>query len=148
MQGTVWHIPNGTIARVGNMSQQWARALLDVEVAWGTDVDTVQPVIQAVADEMWGEAAWRRKMLEPPEVWGVERLEAEAIAIRLVVKTRPAEQFPVVRELRRRLANAFADRDIAVRPPQAEAWVRRDAGSSHEVSGRAPDAPDGDSPRS
>ncbi len=66
VQGTVWHIPNGEIARVGNMSQQWARALLDVEVAWGTDVDTVQLVIQAVADEMWGEAAWRRKMLEPP----------------------------------------------------------------------------------
>jgi len=147
VQGTVWHIPNGTIARVGNMSQQWARALLDVEVAWGTDVDRVQPVIQEVADGLWADAAWRRKILEPPEVWGIERLEAEAIAIRLVVKTRPAEQFLVVRELRRRLANAFGDRGIAVRPPQDEAWVRRDAGSSHEVSGPAPDAPDGDASR-
>jgi small conductance mechanosensitive channel len=133
VQGTVWHIPNGTIARVGNMSQQWARALLDVEVAWGTDVDRVIPVIQEVADGMWGEATWRRKMLEAPEVWGVERLEAEAIAIRLVVKTRPAEQFPVVREMRRRLANVFGDREIAIRPPQDDTWVRRDAGSSHET---------------
>jgi moderate conductance mechanosensitive channel len=135
VQGTVWHIPNGTIARVGNLSQQWARALLDVEVAWGSDVDRVEAVIQEVADSMWAEAPWRRKMLEAPEVWGVERIEAEngAIAIRLVVKTRPAEQFPVVRELRRRLANTFADRDIAIRPPQDDAWVRRDAGSSHET---------------
>jgi moderate conductance mechanosensitive channel len=140
VQGTVWHIPNGTIARVGNLSQQWSRALLDVEVAYGTDVDRVQPVIEQVADGLWRDPTWRGKILEVPEVWGIERIEAEAIAIRLVVKTRPAEQFPVVRELRRRLTNAFLDAGIAIRPPQSEAWVRRDPGSSHEVDEGA-DAP-------
>jgi small conductance mechanosensitive channel len=133
VQGTVWHVPNGGIARVGNMSQQWARALLDVEVAYGTDVDRVEPVIKQVADGLWRDPAWRGRIVEAPEVWGIERLDPEAIAIRLVVKTRPAEQFPVVRELRRRLANAFLDRGIAMRPPQGSTWVRRDPGSSHEV---------------
>src|SRR6185312_10526168 len=33
-EGVVWHIPNGTILRVGNKSQQWARALLDIPVAY------------------------------------------------------------------------------------------------------------------
>ena len=49
--GTVWHVPNGTILRVGNMSQQWARALLDVSVAYGSDLDLAQAVIKAAADE-------------------------------------------------------------------------------------------------
>ena len=133
VEGTVWHIPNGSILRLGNLSQQWSRALLDVEVAQGTDLDRVLPVIEEVAHGLWDDPAWRGKLLEPPEVWGVERLEAEAIAIRLVVKTRPGDQFPVTRALRRRLADTFADKGIAIRPPQADEWVRRDAGSSREV---------------
>ena len=79
----------------------------------GTDIDEAQPVIKAVADGLWPRT--RRgaaSILEPPEVWGVERLGPEAIAIRLVVKTRPADQFPVMRELRRRLADAFLDDGI------------------------------------
>ena len=44
--GTVWHVPNGTILRVGNMSQQWARALLDVSVVYGSDLDLAQAVIK------------------------------------------------------------------------------------------------------
>ena len=62
VQGTVWHIPNGTIARVGNMSQQWARALLDVEVAPDTDLDTAQATIKTVADGLWQDADWSGKM--------------------------------------------------------------------------------------
>ena len=138
VNGTVWHIPNGSFTRVGNLSQQWARALLDVEVAYGTDLDRAEEVIRRVADELWREQAWAGKVLEAPEIWGVERVEPDVVALRLVVKTRPASQFPVVRELRRRLADAFVDAGIAIRSPQSEAWVRRDAGTSHE----APEAPD------
>jgi moderate conductance mechanosensitive channel len=133
VDGTVWHIPNGSITRIGNRSQQWSRALLDVEVAQGTDLDRVMPVIDEVAHGLWNDRSWRGKLLEAPEVWGVERLEAEAIAIRLVIKTHPGDQFPVMRALRRRLADTFAAKGIAVRPPQSDEWVRRDAGSSREV---------------
>ncbi len=107
VEGTVWHVPNGQILRVGNKSQMWARALLDVGVANGTDLDEAQAVIKATADQLWGEAEWEGLVLEEPEVWGVERLGAEGIAIRLVVKTQPSEQFKVMRELRARL-----DRDL------------------------------------
>jgi small-conductance mechanosensitive channel len=133
VNGTVWHIPNGTIERVGNMSQQWARALLDVEVAPGTDVDRAQAVIKEVADGLWHDPEWNGRVLEEPEVWGVERLGPDAIVIRLVVKTRPNQQFGVMRELRRRLADAFVDEDIDMPLPMRSAWVERDAGSSHEV---------------
>jgi small conductance mechanosensitive channel len=133
VNGTVWHIPNGTIERVGNMSQQWARALLDVEVAYGTDIDDAQAVIKEVADGLWHDPAWSGKVLEEPEVWGVERLGPDAVVIRLVVKTRPAAQFPVMRELRRRLSDTFLERGIEMPFSQRSVWVRRDEGSSHEV---------------
>ncbi|MGH9228736.1 MAG: mechanosensitive ion channel family protein [Acidimicrobiales bacterium] len=132
VEGTVWHIPNGNIMRVGNMSQQWARALLDVSLAVDTDVDHAQEVIQRVADGVWTDPAWSGEMLEEPEVWGVERLGPEAIVIRLVVKTKPGEQFNVVRELRRRLQQALTDEGIELPDPGRMVWVQRDAGSTQE----------------
>jgi len=138
VNGTVWHIPNGSIERVGNMSQQWARALLDIDVAYGTDIDRAQAVIKQVADQLWQDRKWSGKVLEEPEVWGIENLGPEAIVLRLVVKTRPAEQFTVMRELRRRIADAFLDDGIIIPHPSREIWVRRDSGSSHETAEEPP----------
>jgi small conductance mechanosensitive channel len=132
VNGTVWHIPNGNILRIGNMSQQWARALLDVSLATDTDVDHAQDVIKRVADSVWNDSDWHGEILEEPEVWGVERLGPDAIVIRLVVKTKPAEQFPVMRELRRRLLEAFAAEGVELPDPGRVVWVEREAGTSQE----------------
>ncbi|HEX8101838.1 MAG TPA: mechanosensitive ion channel family protein [Solirubrobacteraceae bacterium] len=111
VDGTVWHVPNGEIRRVGNKSQLWSRALLDVEVAHGTDVDHAGALIKAVADEIWKEHA---EVLEEPELWGVERMDATGVAIRLVVKTTPADQWRISRELRRRIKAAFDREGVEV----------------------------------
>jgi small conductance mechanosensitive channel len=133
VNGTVWHIPNGNITRVGNMSQQWARALLDVSLDIDTDVDHAQDVIKRVADGLWHDPDWQGEVLEEPEVWGVEKLGPDAIVIRLVVKTRPAEQFNVMRELRGRLFEAFTAAGIELPQPGRMTWVERDRGSSQET---------------
>ncbi|HEY3142612.1 MAG TPA: mechanosensitive ion channel family protein [Acidimicrobiales bacterium] len=127
VRGTVWHVPNGTIQRVANMSQQWARALLDVSVAYGTDVDRATEVIKETAEQMWRDPEWEGSILEQPEVWGVEQLSQDAIQIRLVVKTRPSEQFRVTRDLRRRLLPAFEAAGIAVPNGQRTVVLREDA---------------------
>jgi moderate conductance mechanosensitive channel len=132
VNGTVWHIPNGNIVRIGNMSQQWARALLDVSLATDTAVDHAQDVIKRVADSVWNDPEWHGDILEEPEVWGVERLGPEGIVIRLVVKTKPSEQFPVMRELRRRLLDAFVAEGIELPDAGRMVWVQRDAGTSQE----------------
>jgi small conductance mechanosensitive channel len=137
VNGTVWHIPNGNILRIGNMSQQWARALLDVSLATDTAVDHAQDVIKRVADSVWNDPEWHGDILEEPEVWGVERLGPEAIVIRLVVKTRPSEQFTVMRELRRRLVDAFAAEGIELPDPGRMVWVQRDEGTSQESEPQA-----------
>ena len=53
VNGTMWTIPNGEIRRVGNSSQLWARTVLDVDVAYDTDIDLAASVIKEVADEVW-----------------------------------------------------------------------------------------------
>jgi small conductance mechanosensitive channel len=107
--GTVWHIPNGAIVRVGNKSQHWARALLDVEVAGDTDVDHAEHVIQRVVQDLYNE---RDDILEEPEVRGIERRDDGPLVFRLLVKTLPADRAVVGPELRRRLADAFASEGI------------------------------------
>lgn len=108
--GTVWHVPNGAIVRVGNKSQHWARALVDVEVAAGTDVDHAEHVIERVARELYGE---RDDILEQPEVRGIDLREDGGLVLRLLVKTLPADREAVEGALRARLAARFQREGIA-----------------------------------
>jgi small conductance mechanosensitive channel len=135
VDGTVWHVPNGEIRRVGNMSQQWARALLDVQVAYDTDLGLAQDVVKSVADELWHEDAWRTDILEEPEIWGIESLGANGIAIRLVVKTQPGRQWAVSRELNRRIKERFDSEGIEIPFPQQVMWLRQDSGSDRAQDG-------------
>lgn len=114
VEGTVWHIPNGEIKRVGNFSQEWSRALLDIQVAHGTELTRAEAVIKETADAMWRSEEWRAAVLEEPEVWGVEGVAATGITIRLVLKTRPADQWRVLRALRLNIIQAFERAGIEV----------------------------------
>ncbi|MCZ7525196.1 MAG: mechanosensitive ion channel family protein [Acidimicrobiia bacterium] len=129
VEGIVWHIPNGEIRRVGNMSQGWSRALLDISVGYGTDIPTASRVIKEVADAMWRDPAYAGVILSEPEVWGVQELGADGIVIRLVVKTAPLEQWAVGRELRGRLKVAFDEAGIEIPFPQRTVWFRNADGT-------------------
>ena len=111
VDGTVWHVPNGEIRRVGNKSQLWSRALLDVEVTYGTDVELASRIIKREADEVWRASD---RVLEEPELWGIEDLGPTGVIIRLVAKTVPAEQWAVARELRARIKVAFEREGIEI----------------------------------
>ena len=125
--GTVWHVRNGEILRLGNMRQGWSQALLDVSVGPDADTDRAAAVLKAVADELWRDDEVGRLVLEEPEVWGVEDLGEHGTAIRLAIRTAPLEQWVVARELRRRLTVAFAEEGIEVPVPQRAMWLRTDA---------------------
>ena len=147
IEGTLWHIPNGEIRRIGNMSQQWARVLLDVQVAYETDVDAAMEIIEAVAGAMAEEDDYRDLFLDPPEVWGVQDLGADGIDLRLVIKTKPAEQWAIGRELRRRIKRAFDAAEVEIPFPQRTVWLRTEepvTPASAEVDGgrRAEQPPD------
>ncbi len=126
VNGTLWHIPNGEIRRVANKSQEWARAVLDIEVSYDTDLGHASEVIKRVADQVWEEQIPEATILEEPEIWGVEELGASGISIRLVVKVDPSEQWATARILRRRIKDAFDAEGIEIPFPQRVVWLRTD----------------------
>ena len=113
VEGTLWHVPNGQLTRVANKSQEWARALIDVVVPYQADLDAVTDLMQSVADDLTADDRWQREVLEPADIWGVQDFAADGIHVRMVIKTRPAAQFGLLRELRRRLKAAFDVAGIA-----------------------------------
>jgi small-conductance mechanosensitive channel len=103
--GTVWFVPNGEIKRVGNTSMEWSRALIDVLIAYDSDLPKVTAAIGDVARDFAADEDWAPSVLEPPEVWGVQAMAADGLTIRLVVKTAPRQQYAVARELRGRITD-------------------------------------------
>ncbi|MBR7539026.1 mechanosensitive ion channel, partial [Mycobacterium tuberculosis] len=52
LDGTLWHVRNGEIRRVGNQSQGGARAVLDIPIAYNTTVATYASVIEDTTKEI------------------------------------------------------------------------------------------------
>ncbi len=127
INGAMWHVPNGEIVRVANKSQLWARALLDVEVAYEADLRHAQEVIMGVAQEMWADPDWGgNEIVEEPEVWGIQSLGADGVSVRVVMKTEPAKQFGVEREFRLRVKEALEREGIDIPYPQRTVWIRHE----------------------
>ncbi len=127
VRGTLWHVPNGEIRRVGNMSQVWARAILDIDVAYDTDLDLAMETIKTVADRLWEEQLEEATIVEEPVISGVQNFGADAVTIRLSVRTEPSEQWSTGRVLRKRIKEAFDDAGIEIPFPQRTVWLRSEA---------------------
>jgi small conductance mechanosensitive channel len=120
--GTVWYVRNGEIARVGNKSQGWSRALLDVPLALGSDIPTARALALEVAESVRDDERLSGTVLEDPEVWGLEAIGAEGLVLRITMKTTATQEGAVERELRERLIAAFEENDISIGVPQRLVW--------------------------
>ncbi|HJQ45509.1 MAG TPA: mechanosensitive ion channel family protein [Amycolatopsis sp.] len=100
VKGTVWYVRNGEVLRVGNSSQGYANAVIDVPLNYTADVDRAVDVLTDAASKAVAAEPLAHDVLEPPQVLGVERVTPEGIEIRLTVKTRPGRQWSVQRALR------------------------------------------------
>ena len=109
VKGTVWYVRNGEVLRVGNSSQGFANAVVDVPLSYTADVDRAVEVLTAAANAVVATDSLSAGVLEPPQVLGVERVTPEGIEIRLTVKTRPGKQWSVQRALRAGVIAALED---------------------------------------
>jgi len=109
LAGTVWHIPNGSIVRVGNKSQNWARAIVEMVVAHSADLRKARSIMADVASQMSTEEEWAAAMRvgAVADDQGVSAMSPTGITLRLVVDTEPKSQWGVERELRLRIKEAF-----------------------------------------
>lgn len=107
LNGSLWHIRNGEIARVRNDGQDWSRAVLDVSVAYEANLDTVYSVLERTGRELREDPEFAGVLLEDLSVWGIQSLETSGVVVRIAVKTVPLKQWGVTRELRRRVKDAL-----------------------------------------
>jgi small-conductance mechanosensitive channel len=124
--GTVWYVRNGEVLRVGNSSQGFAVAVVDIPVAYGVDVDQANEIMARVAGAVIADEPVSKDVLEPPEVLGMEKVTPESITLRLTVKVRPGRQWAVQRALRAKLMAAFED--AGIRPPLGRLFPGSESG--------------------
>jgi moderate conductance mechanosensitive channel len=117
--GTLHVIPNGNIQLVSNKSRGWARAIVDVRVGYGEDVQGVRELLEELFEELRAEPAMRDWLMEGPSVLGIETLAEYGQVIRVVAETRPSKRPDTERVLRERISARLAERGIHVPMPPA-----------------------------
>jgi len=118
------YIPNGEIKSVSNMTKEWSRALLHVEVAYGENVDRVMEVLREILDEFKEDETFGPQLVNDPVIPGVEKLGESGVTIRIMLDTQPIKQWDIMRELRRRIKNRFDEVGIEIPFPQRSVWMR------------------------
>lgn len=144
VHGVVHIVPNGEIKRVSNLTRTWARAVLDVGVAYREDADRVMAVLREVGRELHEDPEWKHFLVEEVAVPGIESFGESTVNIRVMAKTVPLKQWDVARELRRRIKRRFDEEGIETSNPRT--LVLQDEASRDPHAGRSGHDPEREDP--
>lgn len=114
--GRLWFVRNGEILTLGNASQGWGRAIMDITVGADEDLDLVERAALESARGLLNSPEFARRVTGEPEVLGLESVYGDRATIRLAIRTRPEAQYAVQRELRARIKKHFAELGIQLAP--------------------------------
>jgi len=117
-EGRVIYIPNGEIKTVVNFTKEYSQALLNIDVAYETDIDHVIRVIKDLGAEMRKDGYFSRLILNDLEMLRLEDLADFRITLKFRIKTLPIKQWEVAREFRRRLKDRFDKEKIQIPFPR------------------------------
>ncbi|MEX0791010.1 MAG: mechanosensitive ion channel family protein [Actinomycetota bacterium] len=150
LDGMLWTLRNGEIKRIGNANKGWTRVILDIGVAYDTDILHAGDVILAAVEQARQDPDLADKFRDDPEIWGVENLGDDSVVIRLVCKCAPAGHWQLSRDLRGRIKQALDQEGIEIPFPQRTTWLRTEpdamitpipvAPVEDRDTGKAPDA--------
>ncbi|MGH3833603.1 MAG: mechanosensitive ion channel family protein [Pseudonocardiaceae bacterium] len=121
VKGTLWYVRNGTVLRVGNSSQDYSVAVIDLPVGYDADIPACIELAGRTAAELTTDGAWAADVLAPPEVLGVESITSEGITLRITTKVAAGRQWTVQRALRAAIMEAFTEAGIPPPSPVAVA---------------------------
>ncbi len=117
--GYVHFVPNGEIKLVSNRTRGFARAVIDVGVGYGVDIDQAFAVMREIAQSMRADDKWKNRVADELDILGVEKLDNSAVVLRAQLRVvPPIEQQNVRREYLKRLKQAFDARGIEMPFPQ------------------------------
>jgi small conductance mechanosensitive channel len=114
LDGTVHIFPNGAIDSLSNMTHQFSYYVFDVGVAYKEDTDRVIEVLQEISEEMRQSEKYGPMILEPLDPLGLDQFGDSAVIIKVRIKTLPAMQWKVGREMNRRIKQRFQKEGIEI----------------------------------
>lgn len=117
-QGTVWYFRNGTVSRVGNMSQDYAVAVVELPLARNADVELASTLALETARAAVSSGQLHEDVLAAPEVAGVSKVTADTVSLRVTITVRPGRQWGVQRALSQQILEKFAEHGIQAPYPR------------------------------
>ncbi len=139
--GTLWYVPNGSMVRVGNKTQGWATAVVEVDVDYFVDVEEARTLLEEAAATVAADPVVGAYLQGAPSVTGAEKLAADAVGLRLSVRTAPAMQWEVARHLRVEVRRVLEREGVplAGQRDALDAHRQRLAGVSSDGAATTPD---------
>ncbi|OKI04628.1 mechanosensitive ion channel protein MscS [Streptomyces sp. CB02923] len=114
--GAIWYIRNGEVKRIGNLSQGWSTAAVDVMIAPDQDLDRAREIITTTGEEMSKAEPWNEQLWEAVEVLGLSEVHLDSVTISVSAKTMPGKAPGIERELRWRIKKALDTAGITLAP--------------------------------
>ncbi|THA61664.1 mechanosensitive ion channel family protein [Streptomyces sp. A0958] len=112
--GAIWYVRNGEVKRIGNLSQGWSTAGVDVQVRPTEDLERIRTVITEAAQAMAKEDPWAERLWGPVEILGLDTVLLDSMTVRVSAKTMPGQAVGVERELRWRIKTALDEAGISM----------------------------------
>jgi small conductance mechanosensitive channel len=131
-EGRLITIPNSEIRTVTNYTSNWSQVDLKIPIAYHADVEKAIRIIQEISDSMMRDRAWQKEILEAPMLLGVDDFSPQGMIIRVWIKTKPLQQWPIGREYRRRLKIALDEAGIDLALPHQKIWLSQDSNPSDD----------------
>jgi small conductance mechanosensitive channel len=120
--GTTHVFQNGKINTISNMTKEWSAMTFDIGVAYKEDVDQVMNIMKQVGEELSNDPDFKDNIVEPLEVFGVDKFADSAVIIKARIKTKPIQQWTIGREFRKRLKKAFDNNGIEIPFPHTTVY--------------------------
>jgi len=109
--GKLHAIPNGEIRKVASHSKEFVNAVVDVGVAYEVNIENAVRVLEEVGEQLRDDNS---SVLIPTRVVGVLEFGSSEIVLRTSTRVKPAMDFGVANELRRRIKEAFDRENIEI----------------------------------
>ena len=97
-RGPLYTVPFGELGAVQNMSRDWVIDKMMIGVTYDTDLDKARKLIKQVGKDLAEDPEYKRHIIEPLKMQGVEQFGDYAIQIRMKMTTKPGEQFVIRRK--------------------------------------------------
>jgi small conductance mechanosensitive channel len=107
VEGKLHTVPNGDIRMLANVTRDWSRAVVDLDLALGTDLGRANQALQAALARLRADPIVGPQLLDMPAVDNWTSVTEKTVQVRILAKTLPGKQWDVARALRREAVQAL-----------------------------------------